>query len=218
MHVDLGEVLRFVYSPRMSFHKYLCAASLCSFVALVSGLMVVSEVRAGSLVDHADDLPVAASVDPSTLEQASAFAGNYQFVGGQKERDAVDAAIETSVDALSPLLRNIGRSRLVESNVVPKNLSIRVEGNTIEALFDGEGFAAGLDGTPVRATNKDGEKVKVSYKLRGGKLSELIDNDKGDRQNTFKLSDDGKTLTVKVTVSSSHLPVPVDYKLTFKKK
>lgn len=192
--------------------KTVCAVSLGGLLVLSLGFVIASDVRAG------DGDVAAGPVDSEAIAQASAYAGVYTFVGGQKERDGVDAAIEAAMDAISPVLRNIGRKRLQETNPIPKQLNIKVEGGRTEIRFDGEGHSASLDGTPTRAVSPFGDKVKVSHRMRGGKLTELIDGDKGDRHNTFKLSGDGKQLTVDVKITSGHLPVPVEYRLTFKRK
>jgi hypothetical protein len=195
----------------MASFKTLCVVSLGSVLAVSTGFVVASDVRAG------EELVEAGEVDEDTLAQASAFAGEYTFVGGQKQRDELDAAIETAMDAVSPVVRGIGRKRLQETNPIPKQLSIAVDGDAADIRFDGEGHSASLDGTPIRAVSPYGDKIKVSHRMRGSKLIEFIDGDKGDRHNTFKLGSDGK-LTVDVQITSSHLPVPVEYRLTFKRK
>jgi hypothetical protein len=195
----------------MASFKTLCVVSLGSVLAVSTGFVIASDVRAG------EELAQAESVDEETLAQASAFAGEYTFVGGQKERDELDAAIETAANALSPLVRNLGRKRLQETNQIPKQLTIAVDGDSADIRFDGDGHDASLDGTPIRGVSPFGDKVKVSHRMRGSKLTEFIDGDKGDRHNTFKLGSDGK-LTVDVQITSSHLPVPVEYRLTFKRK
>ncbi len=202
----------------MSSTKTACVVSLGSLLALIAGFMLTSEVRAGGIHDSAVDVPIAAAVSQDTIAQASAFAGDYTFIGGQKERDGIDAAIETSMEALAPLMRGIGRKRIKETNPVPKQLHIAVDGDAVTIEFDGHGFEAGLDGTPVRATSQYGDKVKVVHKLRGDRLHERVDGDKGGRTNSFKLSNDGAKLYLDVEISSSHLPVPVEYRLTFKRK
>jgi hypothetical protein len=198
----------------MSPYKTACVVSLGTFLVLITGFMITSEVRAGT----DDGLHVAATVNQDTIAQASAFAGEYTFVGGQKERDGIDAAIETSVDALAPMLRGLGRKRLQESNPVPKQLLIKVDGDAVEILFDGDGHSVALDGKPVRAVSAFGDKVKISHRMRGSKLTEVIDGEKGDRHNTLALSSDNSRVTVDVEITSSHLPVPVEYRLTFKRK
>jgi hypothetical protein len=165
-----------------------------------------------------DDLPIAGAVDQDTLARAQSFDGEYVFAGGQKERDGVGAAIETSVEALSPMLRNLGRERLQESNTIPQRLTIDVDGAGVQVLFDGKGYQAGLDGTPIKTESPEGDKVKVSHRMRGASLAQLIDGVGGDRSNDYKLSADGTRLTMTVAITSSQLPVPVEYRLTYKRK
>lgn len=198
----------------MSSRKIVCAVSLGSFLALIVGVAVASEVRAGAL--DPTDVPLAA-VTPEIVEQAQAFDGEWSYVGGQKERDGIDAAIETSVEALSPMLRKLGRKRLHETNSAAKTVSIDIEGESASIHFDGDGHTAKLDGTPIKSNNQ-GDKVKISHRMHGSKLDQFIDGVGGDRRNTFKLSQDGQRLTLKVEITSGHLPVPVEYRLTYKRK
>jgi hypothetical protein len=197
----------------MASLKTVCVVSLGSFLALATGFVIASEVRAG---DIQDEVPDEGAVDADALAKASTFAGEYTWVGGQKERDGLDAAIEAAMDAVSPMVRNIGRKRLQESNPIPQRLSIAVDGDTVDIRFDGTGHSASLDGTPIKTVSQ-GDKVKISHRMRGSKLTEFIDGSQGDRRNTFKLGSDGK-LTVDVEITSGHLPVPVEYRLTFKRK
>lgn len=187
-------------------------------LTLIAGL-VASEVWAGGFLDFgADDLPIAGMVDADTLARAHSFDGEYVFAGGQKEREGLDAAIEASVAALSPMVRNLGRERLQESNPIPQRLAIDVDGDRVDVLFDGQGYLASLDGTPIKAESPTGDKVKVSHRMRGASLTEFVDGIGGDRNNDFKLNADGTRLTMTVAITSSQLPVPVEYRLTFKRK
>jgi hypothetical protein len=181
-----------------------------SLVVLLVGGVVASEVRAGMTVVEA--------LDEDTLARAQTFEGEYVFVGGQKERDGIDAAIEAAVEAVGPLVRNLGRTRLREANVVPQRLSIAVDDDRVQILFDGSGHEASLDGTAIKTESAQGDKVKVSHRMRGAQLIEFIDGVGGDRNNELKLSADGTRLTMDVEISSGQLPVPVEYRLTFKRK
>jgi hypothetical protein len=180
-----------------------------AFVILLVGGGAASDVRA--------DMEVA-ETDQDTLALAETFEGEYVFVGGQKERDGLDAAIEASVEAVNALVRNLGRTRLREANVIPQRLTISIDGDRAKILFDGSGHDASLDGTVIKTVGVDGEKVKVSHRMRGAQLVELIDGLGGDRSNTFKLSSDGSRVTMAVEITSGQLPVPVVYRLTFKRK
>lgn len=192
----------------------MCVVSLStlavgSFLALFASGVFTSEVRAGMTAD---------ALDKDSLAAANAFDGEYVFVGGQKERDGVDAAIETSVAAVSALVRNLGRTRLREANVIPERVTIAVDGDVAKISMNGSGHEASLDGTAVKSVGSEGDKVKVSHRMRGASLIELIDGAGGDRTNTFKLNADGSRLTMYVEISSGQLPVPVEYRLTYKRK
>lgn len=200
----------------MSYRKILCAVSLVSFAALAAGFFVSSDVRAGGL--HEVDLPIEGMSDPASLERAAAYAGEYTYVGGQKGREGILAAIETSVNALNPMVRSLGRKRLQESNPLPQHLSIHVDGDQVKVTIDGDGHAAQLGGPAVKTTSKRGDKIKVRHRVRGDKLTTFIEGNGGDRLDTFRLSDDGSRLILDVKISSSQLPVPVEYRLTFKRQ
>lgn len=199
----------------MSSTKTVCAVSLGSLLVLLTGFFVVTEVRAGGI---GDGLPLPVAVDQDMVAQATVFEGDYVFVGGQKQRDGLDAAIETTLDAVSPLVRGIGRKRLHETNPIPKQVQVAVNGEDVEITYDGFGHAAGLDGKPIKAHAPTGEDIKVSHRVASGKLTQWLDGAKGDRKNTLKLSSDGQRLTVDVEITSGHLPVPLEYRLTYKRK
>jgi hypothetical protein len=197
----------------VSYRNNLRSISL-SILALGSvlgvGAFVVSEV--GAQTNATED------VDQETLTKAQSLAGEYVFVGGQKERDAIAAAIETSMEAVSPMVRGIGRKRLQEANEIPQKLVIALDGQAVSILFDGDGHEADLDGGVLKTESPQGDKIKVSHRMRGSSLVQLIDGIGGDRSNTFKLSSDGSRLTMTVEITSGQLPVPVEYRLTFKRK
>jgi hypothetical protein len=203
-----------VYSALVSSRKILCVVSLTSFIGLAIALVVASEVRAGD----EDPGDAAGVIDADTLEQAGAFTGEYRFVGGQKERDGVDAAIEKSVAELNPVVRGLGRSRLAESNEVPADIEITLASEVVTIHQAGDAHAAPVDGTKVKSKSKDGDKVKVSHRLGSGKLTQRIVGDGGERTNRYELSSDGKRLTLEVEITSSQLPVPVEYSLSYERR
>jgi hypothetical protein len=193
--------------------KILCVVSLTSFIGLGIALIVGSEVFAGD-----DPAEAAGEVDADTLAKAGAFVGEYKFVGGQKERDGVTAAIELSLDAVNAVVRNLGRSRLQESNEVPASIEITLDGEVLAIEQAGESYSARLDGVKVKTKNKQGDKVRVLHTLSGDKLTQRIIGDGGERSNRYKLSSDGKRLTLAVEITSDQLPVPVSYSLSYERR
>jgi len=206
----------------VSTKKLVFAVSLASAVALGAGVFLTSEVRAGALENPTDTAQALAqgisAVDAAALDQARAFEGQWSYIGGQKQRDGIEDAIAASMDAVSPLLRKIGTKRLRESNPVPEKISFALDGETMTITLAGDSHKAKLDGTPVKTVSSKGDKTKISHKVRGSKLIQFIDGKGGDRSNTFRLNDDGTRLYLDAKITSSHLPVPCAYRLTFKRK
>lgn len=196
----------------MSTRKLLCAVSLTSFIGLGGALIVASDVFAD------DQAEPTVAVDAATLEQAGDFVGEFRFVGGQKEREGIDAAIERSLDAVGPVMAKLGRPRLQETNEVPESIEFVLEGETLTIHQAGEAHAATIDGAKAKSKSKQGDKVKVSHKLASSKLVQRIEGDGGERTNRYTLSNEGKRLTLKVEITSGHLPVPVEYSLTYERR
>lgn len=206
-----GRRVSLVYSGLVSTRKLLCVVSLTSFMGLAAALIVASDVRAGD-----EDTP--SSVDSATREKVGGFVGEYRFVGGQKERAGVDAAIERSLAELNAVMAGLGRPRLQESNEVPDAIEMVLEGDMLTIHQAGEAHASTIDGAKTKTKSKKGDKVKVSHKLSGSKLVQRIEGDGGERVNRYTLSSDGKRLTLQVEISSGHLPVPVEYSLTYERR
>ncbi len=180
-------------------------------------LIVVSEVRASEARELAEG-PTEGSVSAETLKEAGSFAGEWRHVGGDRDREAIDAAIATSMEAVSPVLRGIGTKRLNETNQIAPVIEIGLDGESVSISQGGESYSASLDGAAIRGKSKDGDKVKVTHVLRSSKLVQTIKGDGGMRVNRYKLSSDGKRLTLSVEISSSHLPVPVTYSLSYERR
>jgi hypothetical protein len=53
--------------------------------------------------------------------------------------------------------------------------------------------------------------------LAGDHLTQVFVSDDGRRENEFTVSQDGKTVTLKVTLTSGRLSSPVAYSLSYKK-
>jgi len=200
-----------VYSHAVSLSRVVCAAALTTCLAV---LTLACEAQAEALADEG----AVAALDEAALDEVAAFDGDYVFAGGQQEREAIHSAIETSLEAVNPVIRVLARKRLREANTAPRGVSIQVDESEIEVSMDGHGHRAILNGSPAKGTSQHGGKVKVSYRFRDGRLTEFTDGVGGNRHNYMTLSPSGDKLTIKVKMSSSQLPVPVEYRLTFKRK
>ena len=77
----------------------------------------------------AGDEATATNTAHAASEQADRFVGSYAFAGGERERAALDAAIDEVVAEMNFLVRDVARSKLRESNPIPDNVTIELDGS-----------------------------------------------------------------------------------------
>jgi hypothetical protein len=148
---------------------------------------------------------------------ADAFAGRYRFVGGQRQREAVTAAIEGVVAEMNPLARAIARNRLVESNPVPDAIDIRRREDTIEVKLGERSYVAPLDESQTSAKGVNGDTLRYHVELDGPELRQVFVGERGRRENTLHRRGPQR-LELNVVVKSEQLPKPLTYRLTFERR
>jgi hypothetical protein len=158
--------------------------------------------------------PPAPPVDPHAR-----YNGTYAFVGGDRERQALDAAVETTIDGMNFIARPIARGRLHDRNPVYNAVGIRLTPGFIEVLYDGRSYRSPDNGANASGRTVTGDAAQISHRFDGnGRLTQAITTDSGVRRVDFNLSGDGNTLSMNVTVSSSSLPRALHYSFTFRRR
>ena len=150
------------------------------------------------------------------MAQAPNLAGNYTLDAGasQNIKDAVDKV----ADQMSFLIRGIVKDRLMKANPTVNTVAIVLAGNEATITWNGSmTVKSTTDGTPIDWTAPDGEKGKLSTVWAGPVLKRTLTSGNGQRANAYSLDPSGKVLTLEVTISSSQLPAPVNYKLVFRR-
>lgn len=157
-----------------------------------------------------------AGVNPSSVPDAlGTFSGTFEFVGGEAERDGVDAAIDAVVSEMNVFIRSIARSRLSAANPVPSNVKIGPHPRGVEIMFDERKYVSELDGDYTRVVGVTGERVRYKVETAKRRLTQVFVGDSGTRKNTFALT--GDRLVISVRVRSEQLPRPLEYRLTFRR-
>jgi len=64
-------------------------------------------------------------------------------------------------------------------------------------------------------TREDGDKFMVAAQVGKDQLIQTFKNEEGERTNIFRLSPDGKSLTMSATIKSPQLPKPLTYSISF---
>ena len=147
------------------------------------------------------------------------YTGEFVFVGGAAERAAVPAAVERSVDGMFFIARGIAYDRLLRSAEVCASYTLDLGG----ASFSVAGSCrtpdvSPADGREVEHRTKEGETSKLSQRLVGETLVQDFRGDEGARRVVWTLLPDGDTLRAQVVMSSRHLPRPVEYTLTYRRR
>jgi hypothetical protein len=116
-----------------------------------------------------------------------------------------------------PIIKDEARDKLEEKNLplsqqiiisyTLADVTIKMEAGTIKTP---------ADGTFVRRDIL-GENIMVSTKWIGEKLERTFKAVDGQRVDTYSLSRDGKTLIMRVSVTSPRLSRPCEYELTYKR-
>jgi hypothetical protein len=165
----------------------------------------------------------AAAGDPSGSDPVEAaskptFRGEFGFVGGQRQRDAVAEAIDRSVKSL-PAFQELARKRLTKANAIPGTVRMSMDGDDLVVVYgDQEPQRAPLDGSRKQWRNPEGETIALTHELRGGKLVQTTWGGGGRRVIVWTLDPERGLLRMQSTMSSPRLPEPVRYRLTFKKR
>ena len=196
-------------------------------VALISwrmmmglGIVAVPMLPTGEYVERpavAEAEPRAVgSVDDRMRKSAERFVGAFAFVGGEAERKARDAAIEDVVSDMGLIAKPIARDKLRAGNEIAERLEITVDGDVVSVSFDGRPFVAALDGSKKRVTGILGDQLDYHVEIGGAHLRQVFTGDRGGRSNSIRRA--GGKVAIDVKVTSSRLPKPLQYRLTYAPK
>jgi hypothetical protein len=161
---------------------------------------------------------VATTLGPSTAAVAATrYKQSFRYVGGAKQKQQRDAAIEKVVEQLNFIIRGIARRRLKDSNtIIPiLNFSLGPE-KTVTTYVNGSEIRAPADGSTIPWVDQYGETIRVSHTIVGDELIQRMRGAHGNRDNTYRFSADGEHMRMSVKVWSALLPEPVRYSLSYK--
>ena len=148
----------------------------------------------------------------SLSAQESAISGTWR----QTRSDDIAAAINATVADMNFIKRPIARGRLAKVNPSYQKLMIAISDKEVLVKFDDRAPIHMLpNGQPSPWTREDGDKFMVAAQVGKDQMIQTFKNDEGERTNVYKLSPDGKSLTMTATVKSPQLPKPLTYAITF---
>ena len=148
----------------------------------------------------------------SLAAQEATLSGNWH----QIRTDNIAAAIDSTVKDMNFITRPIARGRLTKVNPSYQKLMIAISDKEVLVKFDDRAPIHMLPGgQPSPWTREDGDKFMVAAQVSKDQMVQSFKNDEGDRTNIYRLSPDGKSLTLSATVKSPKLPKALTYTITF---
>jgi hypothetical protein len=179
--------------------------SLSLLVAALCGLQAPDPAVAGEAADADDPRP--------------RFAGEYLYAGGDAERALIPAAVERSVHGMFFIARGIAYDRLLRTCEVCTRYALSFDGGSISVAGPCQiTDLSPADGREVDHRTKLGDTSKLSQRFIDGTLVQYFRGEEGARRVVWTLQPDGETLRVQVIITSKHLPQPVDYTLTYRRR
>jgi hypothetical protein len=176
--------------------------------------VLTSEVTETEDVAEPTEAPTPMPSEPAASPLDS-LAGDYRYSGGSGQRKSVTNAIDDVADEMSVISRNIARNRLMKANKIPAHIEIASDGAAITVRMDGKAYTAKLGGPSVKIRDQ-GQSSRLRYELRGDSLYMFLAGADGSRTNIFTPRDDGKGVTMRVTMKSEKLPDTIGYWLSYR--
>ena len=145
------------------------------------------------------------------------FTGTYRYAGSVQEQDARRAAIDHAVEGLSFVTRSTARSRVSATTQILGFYNFSFEPGKIVVRPEARPeMVSGDKGEPADYVYK-GKHSTLTQVLAGDRIMQVFVSEDGRRENEYTLSQDGKTVTLKVTLTSGRLSSPVAYSLSYKR-
>lgn len=161
----------------------------------------------------------ASCVFSSSLLRAdnTALSGSYVYMPARST--AIAPAINRTVADINFVLRPIVRKRLSATNLPYQHLVLALADGRFTVTMDKHTpIVTTLGGPTIKWRRDDGEVFDLSSRWQGSVLQQTFAAEDGTRVNRYELSADGRELTLKVTVSSTHLPKPLEYSLLYQRQ
>ena len=142
---------------------------------------------------------------------------NYVAEGGyDAHKKTIDVEIEKVAMTYNFLLRGIARSKLRSSNPVFGSIGIAYDGTTLTTSSDDKSLALDAkNGERIPWVTPDGRPIEVEQTIQGDVVKRVYYNDDGYRVVTYTLGPDQKSLTLEISLHSTHLKQPLKYRLRY---
>jgi hypothetical protein len=149
---------------------------------------------------------------------ASSLAGTWVY--DPRDSDDLEAVINATADKVNFVIRGLATGRMRDTNKPYHRIVItQGRGATTTVETDTRGaVTAPAGGEPVKWTRADKQVYDVTMTWRTERrLEESFTNAEGKRVNVYELRPDRQSMDMRVTVTSPRLPVPLVYRLGYRR-
>ncbi len=154
---------------------------------------------------------------PATAEDGvrQRYDGTFHFAGGERERVALEHAIDDSVRDLSWVTRGIVRRRLAVRAGIAPWVSFAFPPGWIRTVVPGHPPAVSPDSGAAVDYPFEGETLRMTQRFEGVRLVQVFRSREGSRTNEYVPAD--QALVLHVTIESPRLGRPLHYTLTYRR-
>lgn len=161
--------------------------------------------------------PTSVATD-ANVELRSRYAGFYRYAGDAREQKARLAAVSKSAESFFFAVRGLARAKIDDRTRIMASCRFEFTEGKIRSTVPGHPVAVSPESGVAAAYRVEDDAIALSQRFDGARLVQVFKADEGGtRRNEFTLSVDGALLTMKATLSSPKLSVPVVYTLTYRR-
>ncbi len=134
-------------------------------------------------------------------------------------RSRIDQGIERAVGEMNYFLQSVARDQMRANTPLNRRIDIGFEGaGNITVAFDQRFTYTTRPGVAQSFTLPDGSSVNVRQYFRDDHFEQYFEATLGRRWSVYRLSDDGRTMTVSATQQGPMMPVPMHFTLDYRQR
>lgn len=142
----------------------------------------------------------------------------WKSVSHSSNKAKIKKGIEAAIDDMNFITRPIARSRLKDSNLAFRKITIKHQGSNIYVQHDNrKAIVSPANGSKIKWTREDGEVFTVTQKVSANKITQVFYAEDGKKLLVYKFNDDFSKMWVSIRVDSPKLPAPMRYTMVYKR-
>ncbi len=150
----------------------------------------------------------------ATSATSPALSGRFRYVGPSSQAATIEAGIEAAIASLPESLQPVARRRLKIATAIPGAVVLEVGEEQRRVSLDARTITT-KPGRTVTWADGTGSLSRVTHEVGASGLTERLVSVEGTRENVYRVGEDGRALTMAVTIRSPHLAAPIRYSLSY---